>query len=154
MNPVELLDIEEFEIVVKNLLQQRQEMLVLFCEVAGLDPFPHGKSDSSILQEFCQVLIDYVAMGHFAFYQQFIENHVFPPQITQTIQTLYPQIFKFTLTAVDFDERYDTLEKCQQLTNLDQELCELGQALALRIELEDHLIRSLKVFAIQQLKAA
>ncbi|MEK7840613.1 MAG: Rsd/AlgQ family anti-sigma factor, partial [Pseudomonadota bacterium] len=52
------------QLTIEKLLAERSEMLTLFCRVAGLEPFEHyrGKIPAKeLLQEFCQVLVDYLA---------------------------------------------------------------------------------------------
>ena len=51
--------------MVDSLLAERQEMLTMFCRVAGLEPYSPGKPVVDLLQESCQVLMDYTAFGHF-----------------------------------------------------------------------------------------
>ena len=45
-----------------------------------------------------------------------------------------------TQAAVTFNDRYDSAERCRDLTRLSQDLSILGEQLAERIELEDRLI--------------
>ena len=60
--------------ITDKLLTERQEMLVMFCELAGSQPFDlslHGDA----LRKFCEVLVDYCAFVHFEFYER-INNGV------------------------------------------------------------------------------
>ena len=51
--------------MVRKLLGERREMLSMFCRVAGLEPYSDTSPNGDVLQEFCQVLVDYSAFGHF-----------------------------------------------------------------------------------------
>ena len=58
--------------MVQKLLDERQEMLLMFCRVAGLEPFKNAVPSVDVLQEFCQVLVDYSAFGHFEIYERIV----------------------------------------------------------------------------------
>lgn len=126
--------------LVTRLLQERRDMLVLFCRVAGLDPFPHGERTRQLLQEFCQILVDYVAAAHFSLYERILNGTERRQSLVRLAQTLYPRIEACTETAIVFNDKYDCEDRCRDLSLLPDDLSELGEALALRIELEDQLI--------------
>ena len=61
--------------LVAKLVTERTEMLATFCRLAGIEPYSvHDKSVQTLLQEFCQILVDYVAAGHFAVYERILEG--------------------------------------------------------------------------------
>ena len=61
--------------LVAKLVTERTEMLATYCRLAGIEPYSaHDKSAQSLLQEFCQILVDYVAAGHFAVYERILEG--------------------------------------------------------------------------------
>ncbi|WP_459178229.1 Rsd/AlgQ family anti-sigma factor [Acidiferrobacter thiooxydans] len=60
--------------MIERLLAERREMLVLFCRVAGLDPFAGEAVGDGVLQAFCQILVDYMAAAHFSLYQHLVDG--------------------------------------------------------------------------------
>lgn len=133
---------------IKQLIAERNEVLSLYCQLAGCEGNgnkKHDEIDLEILQEFCQVLIDYIATGHFELYSRISEGEERRVDIVKLANAVWPRIEKTTQTAVDFNDLYDggnnysdTLKK-----ELPQNLSRLGEDLATRIELEDKLINTL-----------
>ncbi len=133
--------------VIQKLLTERTEMLALYCQVAGLDAFGknlRGKHTLEMLQKFCQVLVDYIAAGHFSLYER-VENGTERRQkIAGLAEQLYPRIADTTEAALDFNDKYDCGDHCQIAASFDDDLSRLGEELATRIELEDKLLGNLQ----------
>lgn len=133
--------------LITKMLAERQEMLVLFNQLVELKPYTSVAAVQPLLQRFCQVLVDYVALGHFEVYQCLEENagdteHC--RRVKQLAQELYPHIASTTQTAIDFNDCYDCEDHCEILDTLCEDLSRLGEQLATRIELEDRLIATIK----------
>ncbi len=133
---------------IKQLITERNEVLSLYCSLAGCDgntPPSANDIDTDELQEFCQLLIDYIATGHFELYSRISEGKERRSDIIALASTIYPRIEKTTLHAVEFNDTYDSGNKfTDELKNkLPQKLSVLGEELATRIELEDQLINTL-----------
>ncbi len=129
--------------MIDKLLAERQEMLVLFCQVAGLEPYTETASVTQSLQRFCQVLVDYMAFAHFEIYDRLSRGEERRGGILATAELVYPRITELTETAVDFNDKYDDNSPQADLTELGPDLSSLGEALAARVELEDRLIASM-----------
>lgn len=132
--------------LVEKLTAERAEMLALFCRVAGLEPFKDDnleKQSPALLQEFCQVLVDYIAAGHFSLYERIVNGAERRRDTAKLAEELYPRIAQTTEAALAFNDRYDTEEKRDIPTDLEKDLSQLGEKLALRIELEDQLLKGL-----------
>ena len=54
---------------------------------------------------------------------------------------IYPRISDITQFILDFNDKYDCEDHCSDLAELVDDLSELGEKLADRIELEDRLIQ-------------
>ncbi len=128
---------------VKKLVAERAEMLVLFCRVAGLEPYSDEREVRPLLTEFCQLLMDYIAAGHFALYQRIVEGSERRRQVAAAAETVYPNIAAVTELAVRFNDKYEDRQTAAALSSLSEDLSQLGEALATRIDLEDRLIRLL-----------
>lgn len=129
--------------MIEELLQERKQMWALYWEVAELQPYErHKESLDKILNRFCQILIDYISLGHFGIYQYLLNGTERRRKILEAAEKLYPAISETAEAALDFNDRYEKA----QLTDperLARELSQLGEALASRIELEDQLIDSM-----------
>lgn len=136
--------------VIAKLQAERTEMLVLFCRVAGLEPYTDNPRHASaaqpvqqVLQEFCQVLVDYIATGHFGLYERIANGQERRRQISDLAVELYPRIAESTQLALDFNDKYDCEDHCTNLGSLQKDLSKLGEILAQRIEWEDKLIKAM-----------
>ncbi len=129
--------------LIDKLLKERQEMLVLFCEVAGLEPYHRSASLDQQLQTFCQVLIDYTAFGHFEVFGHISNGNERRSGVLQVAEKIYPEFVKASEVAVSFNDRYDLSDHELQLDHLSEDLGQLGEELAIRIELEDQLLAAM-----------
>ena len=129
--------------MVENLLAERQEMLVAYCRLAGLEPYNPDKPVKRQLEEFCQLLMDYTAFGHFELYRRISEGNERRARVAQGAHRAYPQIEDVTDKAVEFNDKYDASDHPLELDSLPNDLSGLGERLALRLELEDRLVEAL-----------
>ena len=133
--------------LINKLLGERQEVLVLYHRLAEQKPYTDHSKMKPLLQHFCQVLVDYLALGHFEFYQCFndqtLDNNC-RQRIQNAIDDLYPKIAATTQVAVAFNDCYQGEEPCRDLSHFGHELSRLGEQLAERIELEDRLIDAIR----------
>lgn len=129
--------------MVRKLLNERQEMLSMFCRVAGLEPFKGSTPSADVLQEFCQVLVDYSAFGHFEIYERIVAGRERRTQVVEVAKEVYPRIATATEVAVEFNDKYDASDHSLDLHQLERDLGRLGEELAMRIEMEDRIIQAL-----------
>jgi len=129
--------------VIDKLFAERQEMLVLFCRVAGLDPYQTKRPDNNLLRDFCQVLVDYSAFAHFEIYQRIVAGQERREPVIQAAEEVYNHIAETTEIAVTFNDKYDEADHRLDLDHLAEDLSALGEAIAMRIEMEDRIIAAL-----------
>jgi len=129
--------------MVQKLLKERQEMLSMFCRVAGLEPFKGVTPSADVLQEFCQVLVDYSAFGHFEIYERIVAGRERRTRVVEVAREVYPRIAEATEVAVEFNDKYDASDHTLDLKRLDGDLGNLGEEIAVRIEMEDRIIQAL-----------
>mgnify|MGYP005754537551 CR=1 FL=1 len=129
--------------MVQKLLDERQEMLSMFCRVAGLEPFKNATPSPDVLQEFCQVLVDYSAFGHFEIYERIVAGRERRSRVVEVAREVYPRIAEASEVAVEFNDKYDASDHELDLQQLERDLCKLGEEIAVRIEMEDHIIQAL-----------
>ena len=129
-----------------KMVVERAEMLALYCRLAGLDPLGdqrHRQPAKELIQEFCQILIDYMAAGHFGLYDRLINGTERRRNVADLAAKLYPRIADTTQIALDFNDKYDVNEQWEIPLSFEDDLSRLGEELAVRIELEDKLIARL-----------
>jgi regulator of sigma D len=129
--------------MIAKLVAERTEMLVLYCSMAGLEPFTASKPVQVALQEFCQILIDYIASGHFVLYERIANGTERRREVAKLAEELHPRIARATEMALDFNDKYDCEDHCNVLDTLAADLSQLGEEMAVRIELEDRLLEVL-----------
>ena len=130
--------------MVDELLEERKQVWSSYCAFAGFESSSGEKPVAAKLNEFCQLLIDYVSLGHFGIYQRITDGTERRRKIIAVAESVYPRIAESTDCAVDFNDRYAEGEGDQTLDNVSGDLSKLGEALAMRIELEDRLIEAMR----------
>ena len=126
--------------LIDKMLTERQRMLVLFERVAGVEPYADEMPNDELLQEFSQILVDYIASGHFGLYERISEGKERRRGIVKLAEELYPRIANTTQVAIEFNDIYEKANGESISDNLSNMLSKLGEELAVRIELEDQLI--------------
>jgi len=134
---------ERTQEMIRKLLSERQEMLSMFCRVAGLEPYNESSPGTHVLQEFCQVLVDYSAFGHFEIYERIVAGRERRAKVVEVAREVYPRIAEASEVAVEFNDKYDASDHALDLQQLDSDLGRLGEELAVRIEMEDRIIQAL-----------
>jgi regulator of sigma D len=126
--------------MIDKLLKERKEMFALYWQVAGLDPSTANDPATEHLQEFCEVLVDYIAFGHFEVYDRISRGEERRGEVIKLAEEIYPLILETTDLAVAFNDKYDESDHELHVERLTNDLSELGEGLANRIDLEDQLI--------------
>lgn len=139
--------LEERRQTVRNkfhtLLETRTETLALFSTLVGMRPFKPETEVQLVLQEFCESLVDYCASAHFQLYSYSESDNEQRAAVRELTDQYYPRIVEITRLILKFNEKYDCEEGCDSLSELDQDLAALGEALAERIQYEDKIIRAM-----------
>lgn len=129
--------------IIDTWLQDRQQLLVDYCELSTIDSFDEKNTDhGNRLRALCQLLVDYVSRGHFEVYEQLIkEGKAFnDKKALEEAATHYQLIDKTTEDFLDFNDKY--LET-DDLSTLAKDLSAIGQKLESRFESEDRMIEVL-----------
>ena len=140
---------------IDNWLNERQELLVRYCQLAGTPPFE--RKDNALPQEadiilFCQLMMDYISAGHFEVYEQIVKACKVNGAASHQLATnLYPRIDVTTDTALVFNDKYADQEQIngketnaeELFASFDADLSKVGQAMEERFGLEDELIEAL-----------
>lgn len=128
--------------IIDRWLQERQDLLVLFCKLTAQKPEEFDDDTEAFLRQFCQILVDYVSAGHFEIYEQLVkEGKEFDDQEgLAKAKEEYKEIDKTTEQILDFNDKY---QETDDLASLVPDLSSLGEALATRFEAEDVMIELL-----------
>ncbi len=126
--------------LIDRMLSQRQRMLVLFERLAGVEPYADETPSDTLLQEFSQILVDYIASGHFGLYERITEGRERRRGVVKLAEELYPRIADTTQIAIEFNDVYEKSNGQKFSGDMTQLLSKLGEEIAVRIDLEDQLI--------------
>ncbi|MBL7004325.1 MAG: Rsd/AlgQ family anti-sigma factor [Gammaproteobacteria bacterium] len=130
--------------VIDELLEERQQMLVCFCEVAGLDSADEETQNVlAQLRHLNQLLVDYSALGHFEIYNRIIDGKERREAANKVADKVYGDIERTTEIFVAFNDKYEGADSEDSITDLHQDLSKIGECLALRIDGEDQLLKEL-----------
>ena len=127
--------------LIQHMLKERNQLLTLLLQVSS--DSSHHESEQLItdLEEFVQVLVDYIAAGHFGLYERIAEGKERRKAISDLAIEIYPRIEQSTQIALAFDEKYNPDNEERALDEFPQDVSKLGEELTTRIELEDQLIQ-------------
>lgn len=132
--------------VITQWLKERQALLVSFYELCGTQNHPQ-RFNPEHLQTFCELLIDYVSVGHFKIFERLAEAKANSVENPKLDQKLLGDILQSTHAILDFNDKY---EKESIKGILAEDLSTLGHNLAHRLDLEDQLIHHYLEFTTEQ----
>jgi len=124
--------------LIDSIIIERKQLLAFLFQATNINT-----PDNEFLEEFCQILVDYIAAGHFILYDRILANKERRKTIIELAEIIYPEIEKYTQVALDFNEKYNANQDDIDGEKLKNDISILGEALTARIELEDKLISSL-----------
>jgi regulator of sigma D len=131
--------------IIQEMLRERQELLVDFCRLTGLDPYtPDDTPTLKRLAHFCQTLVDYAGIAHFEIFEKLADGAAEHQGGRLRARALYQPLVDNTQALVDFNDHYDTSRPGFGVARLADDLSALGESLAARFEIEDELIRLLQ----------
>ncbi len=126
--------------LIQELLQERREVWSKYSDLGAMQPYRPEQPLEILLQQFCQVLIDYISLGHFGLYQRILDGSERRRKVIYLAEQIYPRIAAATEAAVEFNDTYEALDGSSLRDTLVSDLSLLGEELATRFELEDRLI--------------
>lgn len=134
---------------IKQLIEERNTVLSQYYNLAKVteDPETDPHNTADMLEEFCQELVDYMAIGHFEIYRRIEDGSERRDDIVKLAEKIMPRINDTTQIAVAFNDLYDDTSNLndEAFQQLPKFLSKLGEELATRIDLEDQFINTLLV---------
>lgn len=131
--------------MIEELLNERQQVWNLYCELGGMKPYHEEPPLTDTIRRFSQLLIDYISLGHFGVYRRIIDGTERRVKAIETAEQVYPAIEEATDVALAFNDKYEQIDLGKAASELEGDLSRLGEALAIRFDLEDRLMSSLLV---------
>ena len=131
---------------IEELLRRRGEMLTLYNQLVDMRPFDDKEAIADLLEEFCEVMVDYTATAHFGLYRFIEEGSERRRAVMELATRVYPTILATTQCIIEFNDRYAEHlgDGDWSLEKLEKDLSTLGLKMTDRIELEDQLIELLR----------
>lgn len=126
--------------IIDKWLQERQDMLVQYCELSQTQEFSEDNDDHCRqLRRLCQIMLDYTSAGHFEVYDKLIHEakEFNDTEALSEADTLYTQVEETTDAVLDFNDKY---QETDDFTTLPADLSLIGERLAARFEAEDRMI--------------
>ena len=128
---------------IEQLIARRRDVMVVYCELAGLDQYDDTDVVHPKLRDLCQSMMDYTALGHFEIYERIISGNERRARVREVAAKTYPALADTTDLLVDFNDKYDVLDDHDSMNQLADDLSRLGETFATRIELEDQILGAL-----------
>lgn len=125
--------------LVTELQGERKQVWSLYCKVAEQKPFTCSSETLTVLNQFSQLLVDYVSLGHFGIYERLLNGTERRDSVLTAAKQIYPEFSKTTDSVVSFNDKYDSQSQTFSVNELETDLSLLGEGLAKRIDLEDKL---------------
>ena len=125
---------------IERWLEERRELLAKYCDLTEIiDVDENAIAHAEQLEVFCELMVDYVSVGHFEIFDQLHkEGQLFEDSSGLDKESnLLEKIQSTTEYVLDFNDRYLS---SNDLDALIIDLASLGETLAQRFALEDNLI--------------
>jgi len=126
--------------LIERLLGERERMLLLYEQSAGVVPAPAGEDYPQLLRRFAELLMDYIAAGHFSLYERIREGAERRRGVHDLAEGLYPRIVATSDAMVAFNDGLTEVTGEEPSDALLAKLSVLGEQIAERVDLEDRLI--------------
>ena len=125
--------------LVEELQKERDQVWALYSQIAELKPYSSDQHIQPVLNEFAQLLIDYISLGEFGIYRRITEGRERRIQVKEAAEKMYPEFSCTSDIAVSFSDKYTNATPDKITASLEQDLSPLGESLAKRIDIEDHI---------------
>ncbi|MCY7294738.1 sigma D regulator [Alteromonas sp. a30] len=130
-----------FNTTIDNWFEERKQLLVQYCQLAGLPPFERTDAlpRKADIEAFCEILMDYISAGHFEIYEKILDD----TDDIALAEKILPKFSDSTDAALSFNDEFASIDENDELNSFDNALAHLGQQLEDRFGYEDELINTL-----------
>jgi regulator of sigma D len=126
----------------KQLLTERKVLLSSYCKLSSFKESDAGGSMNAQVTVFCQILMNYAALGHFEIFERISDGKERRSNIKKIADLLYPLIVKTTDFFVEFNDKYAGNKEIEILL-LIEDVSSLGKLINDRLGYEDQLLKSM-----------
>ncbi len=133
-------------LAVNELLEERQQLLTVFCQTAGLSTqgsWLAASNQFAVLKRLCQLLMDYYALWQFEIHDRLLQQDNHQPQAVGELGKASESLEESRTIAVAFNDKYDQEDHELQLEHLEYDLFLLGEEIAKQIDIENRIIRAM-----------
>jgi len=127
----------------RELFVKREHVWALREQLVSLQPYRPEQLLEPLVRHFCQELIDYISLEHFGIFHHLINGYENRGPVVAMTEEIFQQMVETTDTMLDFNDKIEATPTESLCLALPDELLILGDALALRVELEDSLIEGM-----------
>lgn len=131
---------------INELVAERQQLLISFCRLAGLDTgaeVPVSSDRPGELKALCQVLMDYYALWQFEIHDRILASETQYPGAMDELKRATSQLDESRTIAVAFNDKYDPEGHALHMDKLEHDLSLLGEEIAQQIGLENRIIHAM-----------
>jgi|GEM_PF-2943618 len=131
---------EHFRQTAKSLIESRTQALALYNDVMSYQPFDDSSTFREILEDLCELLVDYSGKVHFNLLNNIQDEYDLDESILSITADISTQLVDNTQRILDFHDLYNSDVQESHMEKLSQSLSDLGEIIADRIALEDKVI--------------
>lgn len=135
-------DLTQAQQAVESLIKSRTETLTRYKDVMNYHPFEMSEMLQEVLEDFCESMVDYTAKVHFNLAGYFDENGD-ERRHADITDKIFPTLVDNTQSILDFHDQYSSDVQHLDCEKLEYCLNQVGELLADRISLEDHIINAI-----------
>jgi len=129
--------------MIESLIASRTETLTQYKQLMTYQPFEMNEILQEVLEDFCEVLVDYTAKAHFKLYDSIENKTERRESVLDIADNIYPLLLENTQKILDFHDQYSSDVSRLSYENLESCLNDIGELLADRISLEDDVFNAI-----------
>ncbi len=129
--------------ILESLIHSRTETLAQYKHVMSYQPFEMSDILQEVLEDFCELLVDYAAKAHFNLYKHLDNNTERRKSVLNIADSVYPSLLDNTQKILDFHDQYNSDVSQMAWDKLENCLNDVGELLADRISFEDDIINAI-----------
>ncbi len=128
--------------VIKELLTERGQLLDHYYKLSNFKESDEMGSMNEQVTRFCQILMDYAALGHFEIFERIRDGNERRKNVQKTAELFYPLVVESTDAFVAFNDKYAG-DKEINLRELIDDVSALGTIIEERFQYEDQLLKAM-----------